>query len=118
MRDLYSLLKPIPIPVPAEKAISAIETRFPHIARELCALWKTDRIEIYMDSLLIDDRGGRVGFPEDVLDELMFLSGMRWHIIHEADRVEDFQKPDVFSFSAMNEADLRRAGSTRAWVLE
>lgn len=118
MRDLYSLLKPIPILESAEKTVSAIESRFPHIARELCTLWKTDQIEIYLDSLLIDDRGGRIGFPEDVLDELMFLSGMRWHLYHDAGRVEDFQKPDVFSFSAMNEADLRRAGSTRAWVLE
>lgn len=118
MRDLYALLTPMPVPVPAEKTISAIETRFPHIARELCALWKTDQIELYLDSLLIDNRGGRIGFPADVLDELMFLSGMRWHLYHQTGRVEDFQKPYVFSFSAMNESDLRRAGSTRAWVLE
>jgi hypothetical protein len=32
--------------------------------------------------------------------------------------VEDYQTPDVFSFSALNEANLRKAGSTRAWVLE
>lgn len=118
MRDLYSLLKPMPVPVPAERTVSAIESRFPHIARELCALWQTDQIELYLDSLLIDDRGGRIGFPPDVLDELMFLSGMRWHLYHENARVADYQKPDVFSFSAMNEADLRRAGSTKAWVLE
>lgn len=118
MRDLLNLLEPMPIPVPPGKAISAIESRFPHIARELCAHWKTDQIELYLDSLLIDNRGGRVGFPADVLDELMFLSGLRWHLYHQVGRVEDYQKPDVFSYSAVNEADLRRAGSTRAWVLE
>lgn len=118
MKDLYTLLKLMPAPVPGGKAVSAIESRFPHIARELCALWKTDRIEIYLDSLLIDDRGDRIGFPEDVLDELMFLSGLRWHLLHEKDSVVDLQKPDAFSFSALNEADLRHAGSTRAWILE
>ncbi len=118
MRDLFKLLDPMPKASPSGKDISAIESRFPHIARELCAHWKSDQIELYLDSLLIDNRGGRVGFPADVLDELMFLSGLRWHLSHQVGRVEDYQKPDMFTYSAVNEADLRRAGSTRAWVLE
>jgi hypothetical protein len=117
MRDHYSQLQYMPIPVPPEKAKSAIESRFPHIARELGALWHTDQIELYLDSLLIDTRGGRQGFPAEVLDELMFLSGMRWHIRHETVMPMDLQKPDLFSFAAANESDIRRCGTTGAWVL-
>lgn len=117
MRDHYTQLKPMPIPVPTEKARSAIEVRFPHIARALSTLWQTDQIGLYLDSLLIDTRGGRQGFPADVLDELMFLSGMRWHMLHLEAKPIDFQKPDLFSFAAANEADIRRCGTTGAWVL-
>jgi len=118
MRDLLTLLEDRPLAVPAREAMSAIEFRFPHIARELCTLWKTNQIELYLDSLLIDNRGDRVGFPADVMDELMFLSGLRWHLCHQSGHVEDYQTPDVFSFSALNQADLRKAGNTRAWILE
>jgi len=117
MWDQIKELKPLPIPVPPEKARSAIEERFPHIARELCALWKTEQIELYLDDLLLDSRGGRQGFPAEVLDELMFLSGMRWHLRHQIGRVQDFQKPGVFSFAAVNEADIPQSRSTKAWVL-
>lgn len=109
-------LRPMAVPVPIHKSISAIEARFPHIARRLEALWQTPQIDLYMDSLLIDTRGSRQGFPPDVLDELMFLSGMLWHL-QTAGNTDDLQKPDVFSFSASNEADMRRCGTTGAWVL-
>lgn len=117
MWDQIKELKPMPIPVPADKVRCAIEERFPHIARELCALWETDRIELYLDDLLLDTRGGRQGFPVDVLDELMFLSGMRWHIRHETARVQDLLKPAVFTFAAANEADIPQSRSSHAWVL-
>ncbi len=121
MRDAYTQLKPMPIPVPRERSISAIERRFPHIARELSALWQTGQIGPYLDSLLIDNRGGRKGFPADALDELMFLSGMRWHLLHQSDFLTDSPKTDRFSdrfsFAAENEADIRRSGSKGAWVL-
>jgi hypothetical protein len=48
----------------------------------------------------------------------MLLSGMRWHLQHVGCIIEDFQKPGVFSFSAMNEADIRRHAKGGAWVLE
>lgn len=116
MRNQLNELGFTPVPVPPERSRSAIEARYPHIARELSALWQTGQIELYLDSLLIDTRGGRQGFPADVLDELMFLSGMRWHLNHTG-KVQDFQKPDLFSFAATNEDDLRRCGTTGGWIL-
>ncbi|HNQ04710.1 MAG TPA: hypothetical protein PKH69_08865 [Thiobacillaceae bacterium] len=114
MWDLINELKPLAAPIPTDKERSAIETRFPHIARELCALWKTGQIDLYLDDLLLDSRGGRQGFPADVLDELMSLSGMRWHLYHEVERAQP--RPGLFSFAAMNEADLAHGRSARAWV--
>ena len=116
MWDQINQLKPMAVPVPLEKSRSAIEARFPHIARELVKQWHTSRIPLYMDSLLIDTRGDRQGFPADVLDELMFLSGMLWHLRHMG-VVEDFQKPDAFSFAATNEAEFRRCGTSGSWIL-
>ena len=116
MRDPFSHLKYMPVPISNEKARSAIEVRFPHITRELSANWKIGQLDLYLDRLLIDTRGGRQGFPEDVLEELMFLSGIRWHLQHEDNVPMDFQKPDLFSFAAMNESDIRRCGTTGAWV--
>jgi len=117
MKVHYTDLQPMPLPVPVEKARSAIETRFPHIARELSVLWQTDQIGGYLDNLLIDSRGDRQGFQADVLDELMFLSGMRWHLLHQESLPEDFQRLDHFSFAASNEADIRRYATNGAWVL-
>ncbi|MEW5788794.1 MAG: hypothetical protein AB1899_13160 [Pseudomonadota bacterium] len=93
---------------------SAIERRFPRIARELMARWHGRDIDTYLDSLLIDERGDRMGFPADVLEELMFLAGVRWHMTRyvETDTMES--PKDEFSF----ETDaLRRCGTTGSWVL-
>ena len=58
---------------------SAIELRFARIARELTARWHGSDIDNYLDSLLIDTRGSRMGFPPEVLEEIMFLAGVRWN---------------------------------------
>jgi hypothetical protein len=56
--------------------ISAIESRFPHIAKALCVYWGHPECADYLDSLMIDQRGGRQGFPADVSAELLFLHSM------------------------------------------
>ena len=96
---------------------SPLERHFARIANEIVSRWGTDRIEPYMNSLLIDTRGGRQGFPADVLDDLVCLSGMLWHLASRYDKVQDTLKLDTFSFSAINEADMRRCGTSGAWVL-
>jgi hypothetical protein len=77
---------------------SAIEARFARIARELVARWNRVDIDDYLDSLLIDTRGNRMGFPPDVLEEIMFLAGVRWYM--EKTRVPETQESPqiVFSF--------------------
>ena len=55
-----------------------VEARFPRIAEVIQTLWGTPELDSYFDKLLIDDRGDRAGFPEDVITALFTLS--RQHI--------------------------------------
>jgi hypothetical protein len=93
---------------------SAIETRYPRIARELAERWKSDDIDAYIDNLLIDTRGNRMGFPADVLEEIMFLAGVRWYLGHK-ETPKTLESPrDEFSFCTDG---FRRCGTTGTWVL-
>jgi hypothetical protein len=52
----------------------ALMQRFPRIANQLAAVWsETPSLRSYLDGLLVDDRGHRQGFPQDVLSELLSL---------------------------------------------
>ena len=57
-----------------QQAMRTIEGRFPRIAKELRIRWGKDGFDDYLDKLLIDDRGGRAGFPPDVAQALLILS--------------------------------------------
>lgn len=96
---------------------SAIERRFMRIANELIKRWKGPDIDAYLESLLIDTRGNRMGFPEDVLEEIMLLAGVRWYLekIALTETLETQESPkDEFSFCT---DDFRRCGTTGSWVL-
>lgn len=55
--------KPDPWPI--------IATRFPRIAATIRGQWGTPRLDQYFAGLVIDDRGGRNGFPPDVLAAIL-----------------------------------------------
>jgi hypothetical protein len=55
---------------------SAIEEKFPRIAKALCELWGQEGYTPYLRSLVFDERGGRQGFPPDVSSELFSLYGL------------------------------------------
>ena len=100
------------------KDLSAIERRFPRIALEVTARWQHGDIDAYLDSLLLDDRGNRQGFPSDVLEEIMFLSSLRWQLKHPRFTRADEGLVEQFSFSpAAGHADSGACEPTRAWVL-
>jgi hypothetical protein len=60
----------------AEAEQSAIEEKFPRIAKELCERWGKLDYGACLNSLVFDMRGGRQGFPPDVSSELIMLHGM------------------------------------------
>ena len=48
--------------------------RFPHVVNRLARLWKAPRqLDSYFDELMVDQRGGRRGFPLGVLMEVANL---------------------------------------------
>lgn len=96
-------------------SVCAIEKRFPRIARELCNRWQSDEIDDYIDSLLLDDRGDRMGFPIDVLDELMFLAGIRWHVLHLCGTVIQTTTAEHFDFTGNTRQE--NYVDPKTWVL-
>jgi hypothetical protein len=98
------------------EALSAIELSFPRIAFELVSRWNGGDIDAYVDSLLIDTRGNRMGFPSDVLEEIMFLSGIRWYLAHGQDATPMSMESPKEEFSFCTD-DFRRCGTTGGWVL-
>lgn len=96
--------------------LSSVERRFPRISRELGHLWNGPHIDRYLDDLLIDTRGNRQGFPAAVLEELMFLSSLRWQMLNPEFLRADQGLIDQFTFNPEpRRPDIRE--KTLAWVL-
>jgi hypothetical protein len=69
--ETWALLAELPI----DAKITQLAVRYPRVANQLAENWsRPDIIKPYLDTLLIDDRGGREGFPADVVAELLRLS--------------------------------------------
>ena len=62
--------------LPAEVRPLALAREFPRIANSIAELWRrVARCEEYLDTLVVDLRGDRSGFPADVAKELTALRG-------------------------------------------
>lgn len=111
-------LKPLPTRVSRAPwdNLSAVERRFPRIARELCLLWGKGEIDAYLDSMLIDTRGDRQGFPSAVLEELMFLSSLRWQVNNPSFSRADEGLVEAFSFNP-GPSLTRYSQPNSTWVL-
>lgn len=60
--------------LPPEIQPTALLREFPRIANGIARVWNDEAaLEAYLDSLLVDRRGGRRGFPGDVHHELLSL---------------------------------------------
>jgi len=81
----------------------ALEEHFDRILIRIEQLWHTPEIHDYFSGLIIDSRGGRRGFPKDVMEDILRLRQVRQsHYIREAEGVD----------SAINE--LSRLGFERS----
>lgn len=52
---------------------SALEKQFPRIAEEFVRRWHTPTFEPYCYKLIVDERGTRKGFPNEVFEEILLL---------------------------------------------
>jgi tankyrase len=55
----------------------SLEKQFDRILTKIDKLWDTEQIDDYFCDLIIDKRGGRQGFPEDVMDDILELRRLR-----------------------------------------
>lgn len=56
------------------KSLTALETQFPRILSNIVGLWGFPDLNNYLETLTLDERGNRSGFPEDVWQELYLLA--------------------------------------------
>lgn len=54
----------------------ALERQFQRIANKIAETWPNSECAHYVDSLLVDTRGGRQGFPAEVMSELFLLHAL------------------------------------------
>jgi len=50
-----------------------LEKQYPHILNKIVELWDTPQMEAYFVDLMVDKRGTRKGFPQDVATEIYYL---------------------------------------------
>lgn len=53
--------------------LSALEEKFPRIMTNIVRLWGQPAMDTYLYELTIDERGGRLGFPSDVFQDILML---------------------------------------------
>lgn len=56
-----------------DEAIAVIKMSFPRIHQRIVSLWGTAQGEIFLDGLMVDERGGRQGFPHESMRALLLL---------------------------------------------
>ena len=61
----------------------ALEQHYERILKKLAELWDTPDIDDYFTSLLIDTRGGRQGFPDEVFRDIQCL-----YSYHDTERLQ------------------------------
>lgn len=54
------------IPTGIAKEVSLIQAHHPRIVEKITSLWGSADLNIYLDSLIFDERGGRKGFTETI----------------------------------------------------
>lgn len=65
-----------PAVTPPQDGPCALERQFKRISDKIAESWPTPACARYVDSLLVDSRGGRAGFPPEVVSELFLLHAL------------------------------------------
>lgn len=84
--DLAYRIKAGPMPClgSTESVKSSLESKFPRIAEEIARLWGWWQCEPYLSGLIINERPDRHGFDTEIMEELLMLHGVCWHLSHMA----------------------------------
>jgi ankyrin repeat protein len=75
----------------------ALESKFPRVFSKIMLLWDSPDIDAYFMDLIVDSRGGREGFPQDVAAEIVHLSLVH-AAHHQSKQTSDVWEVDSDSF--------------------
>jgi hypothetical protein len=53
--------------------LSELEKAFPHVVERVVKTWGKQECLEYIESLMVDQRGTRLGFPFPAIDEILLL---------------------------------------------
>ena len=87
-----------------------LEAQYDRILHEIDRLWESEEIHNYFSDLLIDKRGGRIGFPADVIQDIIMLR--EYHELETfraAERKEDAIQQLAARGFGLNDDDFLRA---------
>lgn len=90
----------------------ALEDKYPRVFSKIMALWDKPEIDDYFMDLIVDKRGGRQGFPQDVATEIVHLS-----LVHAAHH-KSSQKTDVWDVASSSFVDFATSATpeeSSAW---
>jgi|GEM_PF-4468583 hypothetical protein len=59
------------LPSDVAQDISLIQEQYPRISERITHLWGSSELEVFLDSILFDERGDRHGFPASVASALL-----------------------------------------------
>lgn len=74
---------------------SKLELEYPHIFSKLADLWETSQINQYLNEVVFDERGDRLGFNDGVGNELWKL---HLHILKTNAQEKDQNKKDYWDW--------------------
>jgi ankyrin repeat protein len=79
-----------------------LEEKFPRVFNKLLELWQTPDIDVYLQDLMMDKRGGdRAGFPPDAAMEIIHLSNFLYEMrnagkaVQAWDDVPDYKRREL-----------------------
>ncbi len=77
-----------------------LDERHPRLLERIAELWGTKQLDAFLNDLVYDTRGGRQGFPMDVMLELMFLQTLAHEIQGQDDEDPWGDEKDVVANAA------------------
>lgn len=88
----------------AASELSALETRYPRIAEKLVSMWNLADSERYLYDLSIDLRGGREGFDQEVIGDILCLFNLK---VEQRGDIWQFWIPDNPYYEELNARMVR-----------
>jgi ankyrin repeat protein len=59
----------------------ALEAKFSRVFNKVMNMWGNPELDAYFESLMVDKRGGRKGFPMDVMNDILVLSRVHQQVM-------------------------------------